>query len=107
MNPYVVNRHQPTFGADADEWRPDRWLEKDEEHQRKLEQSMLTFGAGRRICLGKNLAILELKKLTSALLLNYDIEIVDPAKHFVENSWFFRQKGLEVKLRRRSVVPEE
>lgn len=42
MNPYVVNRHRATFGEDSDEWRPERWLEGDEEHRRKLGQSIMT-----------------------------------------------------------------
>ena len=41
-NPYVVNRHKPTFGADADNWRPERWLEIDDTHKKRWEQSMLT-----------------------------------------------------------------
>ena len=42
MNPYVVNRHRPTFGEDVDEWRPERWLKRDEGYSRKLEQSIMT-----------------------------------------------------------------
>lgn len=42
LNPYVTNRHKPTFGPDADVWRPERWLEGDEEHRKKLEQSIMT-----------------------------------------------------------------
>jgi cytochrome P450 len=41
MNPYVINRHRPTFGDDADYWRPERWMVPDQ-HRRKLEQSVLT-----------------------------------------------------------------
>lgn len=41
-SPYVVNRHKGMFGEDAEFWRPERWLEKDEMHKRKLEQAMLT-----------------------------------------------------------------
>jgi cytochrome P450 len=26
MNPWVVNRHKPTFGEDAEQWNPSRWL---------------------------------------------------------------------------------
>lgn len=41
MSPYVVNRHRSTFGDDADEWRPERWL-VGTESRRIMEQSMLT-----------------------------------------------------------------
>lgn len=41
-SPYVVNRHKGTFGEDAESWKPERWISKDEGHKRKLEQSMLT-----------------------------------------------------------------
>ncbi|KAK3940211.1 Pisatin demethylase, partial [Diplogelasinospora grovesii] len=100
-SPYVVNRHKGTFGEDAEFWRPDRWLEHGEEHRKKLEASMLTFGSGRRICLGKYLGILEITKLISFLVLNYDIHIVDPEKFKVENSWFFFQEGLFARIEKR------
>ncbi|KAI4124801.1 MAG: hypothetical protein LQ338_004627 [Usnochroma carphineum] len=101
MSPYVVNRHRPTFGEDADSWRPERWLDQGAEHRKKLENSVLTFGAGRRVCLGKNIALLEMKKLVSALVLNYEFHLPDPSAFTVENSWFFRQRGLNVMIQRR------
>lgn len=44
MSPYVVNRHQPTFGADADEWNPDRFM-VDAERRRHRENAILTVSA--------------------------------------------------------------
>jgi cytochrome P450 len=41
MNPYVVNRHRPTFGEDAEEWRPERWMVP-EQQRKKLEGSIMT-----------------------------------------------------------------
>jgi cytochrome P450 len=41
-SPYVVNRHKPTFGQDAEFWRPERWLDSRNGHKRKLEQAVLT-----------------------------------------------------------------
>ncbi|KAK4140133.1 cytochrome P450 [Dichotomopilus funicola] len=101
MNPWVVNRHRPTFGDDADVWRPERWLVGADRY-RAMEGSVLTFGAGRRVCLGKNIALLELKKLTSALVLNYETTILDAAQFQVENRWFFRQWDLQVTIKRQS-----
>lgn len=45
-SPYVVNRHKGWFGDDAEFWRPERWIEGDEAHKRKLEQGMLTVSCG-------------------------------------------------------------
>ena len=43
MSPWVVNHHPQTFGEDADDWRPERWLE-DCDKYREMEQSILTVG---------------------------------------------------------------
>ncbi|KAJ5379968.1 uncharacterized protein N7496_002396 [Penicillium cataractarum] len=101
MSPYVVGRYKPAFGQDADQWRPERWLECSPQDRRKMESSMITFGAGRRVCLGKNVAIMEIKKLIPALVLRYDIKLLDPAVFKVENSWFFKQEGLDVEMKKR------
>lgn len=42
MNPYVVHRHRPTFGQDADKWRPERWLLDGANHRRMLDESLLS-----------------------------------------------------------------
>lgn len=46
-NPYVVNRHKPTFGENVEDWSPERWL-GGEGHKKKLEQSILTVSVGVR-----------------------------------------------------------
>ncbi|KAL2847838.1 cytochrome P450 [Aspergillus pseudoustus] len=99
MNPYVVNRHRGVFGEDADEWRPERWLVHAAE-KRRMEGSVLTFGAGRRICMGKPVALLEIKKVVAALVVNYEITLRDPSSYVLENSYFFRQKGINVHIAR-------
>ncbi|KAJ6133407.1 Benzoate 4-monooxygenase cytochrome P450 [Penicillium samsonianum] len=100
-NPYVVNRDPNTFGDDAEFWRPERWLEGDSAHKRHLEASMLTFGAGRRVCLGRHVGILEIKKLIPFLVLTYDMRLVDKEKFQVENSWFFIQRGFYAQIQKR------
>ncbi|KAI0542541.1 putative benzoate 4-monooxygenase cytochrome P450 [Xylaria digitata] len=102
MNPWVVHRDPEVFGPDADAWRPERWLDGDEAYIKKMESSLLTFGAGHRICLGKHISYLEILKLVPTLLQAYDIELVDEGKSLaVQNRWFVPQFGFYVRLRRR------
>lgn len=61
-NPYVVHRNRRIFGEDAHEFRPERWLE-DPDRAALMDKCILTWGYGTRICLGKNIALLETYKL--------------------------------------------
>ena len=45
MSPWVANRHRPTFGEDADEWRPERWVGISTEEYRKMDGSILSVGS--------------------------------------------------------------
>ncbi|KAJ0420592.1 cytochrome P450 [Aspergillus carlsbadensis] len=96
MSPWVINRHKPTFGEDVHRWRPERWLGHSRARLQELKNTILTFGYGRRICLGKNIANMEIKKLISALVLNYEWKVIDPSRYRVENKWFFKQSGFDV-----------
>ncbi|KAI1085995.1 cytochrome P450 [Rostrohypoxylon terebratum] len=104
MNAWVVHRDPEVFGPDADDWRPERWLEGDEARIKRMDASLLTFGAGHRTCLGKHISYLEIFKLVPTLLQAYDIELVGGGKGWtVENRWFVPQSGFNVQLRKREV----
>ncbi|PYI01677.1 putative cytochrome P450 oxidoreductase [Aspergillus sclerotiicarbonarius CBS 121057] len=100
-NPYVVNRHEATFGPDVEAWKPERWLSGDDGHKKRLEQGLLTFGAGRRVCLGKHIGIFEMKKLLPFLILNYKMQLVDSKPFTMENGFFFKQRGFDCQIQRR------
>lgn len=53
------------YGADADVFRPERWLEvEDEGRLESMRRSVeLVFGYGKYGCLGKGIAFLELNKV--------------------------------------------
>lgn len=77
MNSWVFNRDFDTFGIDSDEFVPERWLqasgETDEQFQARLtkvQRAILTFGAGPRVCIGKNFSEVE-----------SDVGPCDPTKH--------------------------
>ncbi|CAK7217942.1 hypothetical protein SCUCBS95973_003319 [Sporothrix curviconia] len=98
LNPWVVHRDRRIFGADADEWNPDRWLRPKDEQRAAMERSLLTFGAGHRTCLGKNISYLEIYKLIPTLFSRYDITFETPDEWKLVNHWLVFQQGLNVRI---------
>ena len=42
MNAAVIHRNQDIFGYDADQFRPERWLDDDEEKVKIMDRHLLT-----------------------------------------------------------------
>ncbi|KAL9028822.1 MAG: hypothetical protein Q9180_007111 [Flavoplaca navasiana] len=105
ISPWATHRDANIFGPDPDVWRPERWIEADEAGKRRMENALLTFGAGNRSCIGRHISYLEIAKVVPGLVERYDIEFADGdgGSWKVENRWFTKQTGLNVRLRRRRV----
>jgi cytochrome P450 len=70
-NYFGVMRSKEIWGPDADVFRPERWLEADEEKQRIMTSVVeLDFGYGKYQCLGKPIAMMELNKIFVEVRLN-------------------------------------
>jgi cytochrome P450 len=65
MGDYVVwstwaqGRSESVWGANAKEFRPERWITKEGDLKRESPGRWSAFSAGPRLCLGQNLATLE------------------------------------------------
>jgi cytochrome P450 len=57
MNPGCVQYSREVFGQDSNVFRPERWLE-DEEQAKAMERTMINFGVGTRTCTGKHVSLL-------------------------------------------------
>lgn len=61
---WPIFRSKEVFGADADFFRPERWLEAKDEVLDRMEKNMeILFAPGKWSCLGRNMALLELNKV--------------------------------------------
>ncbi|KAL2812644.1 cytochrome P450 [Aspergillus granulosus] len=59
-NPWIMHRDENIFGANAEEFNPDRWM--DPERAKLMNKYLFTFGYGARVCLGRDIAMMELFK---------------------------------------------
>jgi len=68
----AVGRDRGIYGDDADLFRPGRWLEKNGE---KGLPNPLSFGAGKRLCLGESFARLEARVVLALILSRYSLAL--------------------------------
>ena len=102
---YSIGRMEFIWGEDCLEFRPERWLSADGS---KIEvqdsYKFVSFNAGPRICLGKDLAYLQMKSIAAAVLLRHRLS-VEPG-HRVEQKMsltLFMKYGLRVNVHPRDL----
>ncbi|KAI3471079.1 hypothetical protein Pfo_027742 [Paulownia fortunei] len=66
--PYAMGRMKSLWGEDAEEFRPERWLDENGTFQQESSFKFTAFQAGPRICLGKEFAYRQMKVFASVLL---------------------------------------
>jgi cytochrome P450 len=103
VNPWVIHRDKLIFGADADQWRPERWLDSDEATLKEMNRSSFAFGAGTRTCIGKNISLLEMYKVVPAIVQKFELSLAHPKNEWkTVNRFLVFQTGLEVKFKLRN-----
>ena len=118
-NAWTVHRDKNIYGADADDFRPERWMasegskditneakiqakiEAKRNQIRRMENLSFAFGGGPRVCIGKNIAMLEIIKFIPEFFRRFDVQLVDPARYKLRPGWLVLQEGLDCRLRRR------
>ena len=79
MNAWVLH-HQPVFGHDTDTFRPERWFKGEDEDEemanariKQMRAATFVFGYGRRVCLGKELALMEIYLFVVRVLRSFEV----------------------------------
>ncbi|CAO2824455.1 unnamed protein product [Amaranthus hypochondriacus] len=75
--PYAMGRMKFIWGDDAEEFRPERWLNQDGLFQAESPFKFTAFQAGPRICLGKEFAYRQMKMFSAVLLSNFIFKLSD------------------------------
>jgi len=66
FEPYIMARDPRHWGPHAAEWRPERWLQMEKEPSAFVN---CAFQAGPRICLGRDMAVLEVRAVLAQVVL--------------------------------------
>ncbi|XP_051113595.1 cytochrome P450 94C1 [Andrographis paniculata] len=73
-HPYAMGRMAAIWGPDCTEFRPERWI-KDGIFRQECPYRYPVFQAGPRVCLGKEMAIVEIKAVALSLIRRFDFEV--------------------------------
>lgn len=98
--PWAINRSRKIWGADAEEFKPERWL-GDEASRPKSLRSNLTFLHGPRSCIGQAFSRAELKCLVVSMITRFELQMADPDE-LIEPAGLITIKpkhGLRLRLR--------
>lgn len=72
--PWVATHSSVNF-HDPDQFRPERWLGEKKEFLNDHLGASLPFSTGPRVCIGKNLAYLEMRLVAAHVLWHFDLEL--------------------------------
>ncbi|XP_030485387.2 cytochrome P450 704C1 [Cannabis sativa] len=78
--PYAMGRMKCLWGDDAEQFRPERWLNENGVFQPQSPFKFTAFQAGPRICLGKEFAYRQLKIFAAVLLSYFEFKLSDEKK---------------------------
>ncbi|KAK4371938.1 hypothetical protein RND71_007322 [Anisodus tanguticus] len=78
--PYAMGRMKFIWGDDAEEYKPERWLDGDGFFRPENPFKFTAFQAGPRICLGKEFAYRQMKIFSAVLLRYFVFKLSDEKK---------------------------
>jgi cytochrome P450 len=105
VSPYIQHMDKDVWGQDAEEFRPERWLDVDGPAQHVNQYSYLPFSRGPRDCIGSRFALLEAKTILSMIYRQFEFEYAGEKPEEVLMSVTAHPKyGVPLRVRRRKAA---
>ncbi|KAF6166033.1 hypothetical protein GIB67_012930 [Kingdonia uniflora] len=103
---YAMGRMENLWGPDCLEFKPERWL-KNGVFMPESPFKYTVFHAGQRVCLGKEMALVDMKIVALSLIRRFKIEIADPKwkPKFAPGLAASMKGGLPIVIRERTLSP--
>ncbi|CAH8311515.1 unnamed protein product [Eruca vesicaria subsp. sativa] len=99
---YSLGRIKSVWGEDASEFKPERWISESGMLIHVPSSKFLTFNAGPRTCLGKEVAMTQMKIVAVKIIQNYEIKVVEGHKvEPVPSVILHMKQGLKVMVNKR------
>ncbi|KAG2714653.1 hypothetical protein I3760_03G037600 [Carya illinoinensis] len=100
---YSLGRVENIWGKDCSEFKPERWISEQGRIVHVPSYKFLTFNAGPRSCLGKDMSFIQMKIVASTIIWNYHVQVVEDHPVLPSRSVVLHMKhGLKVKVTKRS-----
>ena len=99
---YALGRMRAVWGKDAFKFKPERWITENGGLRHEPSSKFIAFNSGPRTCLGKHLAITQMKMVVVEILQKYDVEVIKGQKIEPVLGFMLSMKhGLKVKVAKR------
>ncbi|CAM0950984.1 unnamed protein product [Alopecurus aequalis] len=102
---HSMGRMEGVWGKDCLEYNPGRWLSEDGQKLRYVpSHKFLAFNSGPRMCLGKDIALMQMKTAVTAVVWNFDVELVKGQSIQPKLSCILQMKnGLRLNVKKREM----
>ncbi|CAA7020590.1 unnamed protein product [Microthlaspi erraticum] len=102
---YSLGRMKSVWGEDALEFKPERWISESGKPVHEPSYKFLSFNAGPRTCLGKEVALMQMKSVAVEIIQNYEMKVVEGQQIEPAPSVILHMKrGLKVTVTKRCLV---
>ncbi|KAF6140671.1 hypothetical protein GIB67_013964 [Kingdonia uniflora] len=99
---YASARMDWVWGKDCSEFKPERWIDENGELRHEPLSKFFAFNMGPRTCLGKDIALTQIKSVIASVLFNFHVEVVEGHTVEPKSSLVLHMKnGLKVRIKER------